>query len=105
MQVGFFNLIKRAKDQVNNLWVAEATENSTYTLTFDQMKSNHLKEAADSAQKWANISSLVCLYVRIFLSAMRTVFLDLKNCLFLLFLQTIENLKKRVLSVISNNEA
>lgn len=74
--VGFFNLIKRAKDQVNNLWVAEATENSTYSLTFDHTKSNHLKKAADSAKKWANISSL-----------------------------TIENLKKRVLSVISNNEA
>jgi hypothetical protein len=35
LQVVFFDLIKRAKDQLNHPWIAEATENSTYSLSFD----------------------------------------------------------------------
>ncbi|KAL0913050.1 hypothetical protein M5K25_016481 [Dendrobium thyrsiflorum] len=31
--VGFCNLIKRARDRNNHLWVAEATENSTYSIS------------------------------------------------------------------------
>eukprot|EP00268_Persea_americana_P065099 TRINITY_DN8643_c1_g1_i1.p1 TRINITY_DN8643_c1_g1~~TRINITY_DN8643_c1_g1_i1.p1 ORF type:complete len:867 (-),score=167.40 TRINITY_DN8643_c1_g1_i1:1431-3725(-) len=55
--VGFCNLVKRARDQVNHLWVAEATENSTYFLSTDFHSCTHLKEAANSACKWAAISS------------------------------------------------
>ncbi|URE03328.1 BRCA2, helical, partial [Musa troglodytarum] len=29
--VGFYNLVKRARDQTYHLWVAKATENSTYS--------------------------------------------------------------------------
>ncbi|KAF8402568.1 hypothetical protein HHK36_010654 [Tetracentron sinense] len=54
--VGFCNLLKRAKDQMNHLWVAEATENSTYSFC-QNLPGFHLKEAADSAKKWAKISS------------------------------------------------
>ncbi|CAI9287354.1 unnamed protein product [Lactuca saligna] len=51
--VGFCNLIKRAKDQMNRIWVAEATENSTYFLSYDGGNSKHLKDAAASADRWA----------------------------------------------------
>ncbi|XP_016487860.2 protein BREAST CANCER SUSCEPTIBILITY 2 homolog B [Nicotiana tabacum] len=54
--VSFCNLIKRARDNVNNLWVAEATENSTYYLNFDHSHCSHLKEASASAERWAKIS-------------------------------------------------
>ncbi|XP_018624600.2 protein BREAST CANCER SUSCEPTIBILITY 2 homolog B-like isoform X1 [Nicotiana tabacum] len=54
--VSFWNLIKRARDNVNNLWVAEATENSTYYLNFDHSHCSHLKEASASAERWAKIS-------------------------------------------------
>ncbi|KAL3536566.1 hypothetical protein ACH5RR_005027 [Cinchona calisaya] len=74
--VGFCNLIKRAKDQVNDVWVAEAAESSTYSLTFDHSYFSHLKDAAASAEKWANTSGLI-----------------------------IETLKQRVLSIINNSEA
>ncbi|XP_038698141.1 protein BREAST CANCER SUSCEPTIBILITY 2 homolog B-like isoform X1 [Tripterygium wilfordii] len=57
--VGFYNLIKRAKDQRNNLWVAEATENSTYSFNFETPIHSHLKIAAASAQKWAKISHFI----------------------------------------------
>ncbi|GAV76884.1 BRCA2 domain-containing protein/BRCA-2_OB1 domain-containing protein/BRCA-2_helical domain-containing protein [Cephalotus follicularis] len=57
--VGFCNLIKRAKDQMNQMWVAEATENSTYFLSFDTQHCSHLKSAAQSAQSWARISSSI----------------------------------------------
>ncbi|KAK9127333.1 hypothetical protein Syun_016130 [Stephania yunnanensis] len=55
--VGFCNLIKRARDQVNHLWVAEATDNSTYSLLND-LPTSHLNEAAGAANRWAKISSL-----------------------------------------------
>ncbi|KAF3962282.1 hypothetical protein CMV_013187 [Castanea mollissima] len=55
--VGFCNLIKRAKDQMNHLWVAESTENSIYSLNFDSPHCSHLKNAAASAQRWAKLSS------------------------------------------------
>ncbi|XP_030537321.1 protein BREAST CANCER SUSCEPTIBILITY 2 homolog B-like isoform X2 [Rhodamnia argentea] len=57
--VGFCNLIKRAKDQMNHLWVAEATENSNYFLSFDPPCFCHLKEAALSTHGWAKLSELV----------------------------------------------
>ncbi|KAK2981541.1 hypothetical protein RJ640_024854, partial [Escallonia rubra] len=56
--VGFCNLIKREKDQMNHLWVAEATENSNYFLNYDHVHISHLKDAASSAQRWAMTSSL-----------------------------------------------
>ncbi|CAI9097234.1 OLC1v1033610C1 [Oldenlandia corymbosa var. corymbosa] len=74
--VGFCNLIKRAKDHLNNVWVAEATESSTYTLNFDQTYFSHLKDAASLAQNWATNSNL-----------------------------KIGSLKRRVLSIISNSNA
>ncbi|KAG1371520.1 protein BREAST CANCER SUSCEPTIBILITY 2 [Cocos nucifera] len=55
-EAGFFNLTKRARDQMNHLWVAEATENSTYCVSYKLPSSFHLKEAADSAQRWAKVS-------------------------------------------------
>ncbi|CAL5389934.1 unnamed protein product [Camellia sinensis] len=73
--VGFCNLIKRAKDQINFLWVAEATENSTYSLSYDNVHCSHLKEAAVSAERWAKISS-----------------------------STIEKLRRKVLTVVGNDE-
>ncbi|PON42490.1 Breast cancer type 2 susceptibility protein [Parasponia andersonii] len=57
--VGFCNLIKRAKDQVNHLWVAEASENSTYFLSFDTPPCSHLKDAAVSAERWGKTSELI----------------------------------------------
>ncbi|KAK2987308.1 hypothetical protein RJ640_000084 [Escallonia rubra] len=71
--VGFCNLIKREKDQMNHLWVAEATENSNYFLNYDHAHISHLKDAASSAQRWAMTSSL-----------------------------TIEKLRGKVLSIIGN---
>ncbi|KAG8377073.1 hypothetical protein BUALT_Bualt09G0130300 [Buddleja alternifolia] len=57
--VGFCNLIKRSRDQVNGLWVAEATENSDYFLSYDHAGRNHLKDAASSVLKWAKTSSSI----------------------------------------------
>lgn len=59
----FRNLIKRPKDQVNNLWVAEATENSEYSISYDLAGHNYLKDTATSILKWAKTSSLVCLMI------------------------------------------
>ncbi|KAG5619799.1 hypothetical protein H5410_005017 [Solanum commersonii] len=56
--VCFCNVIKRARDNVNNLWVAEATENSTYYLKYDHSDCSHLKDAGASAERWAEISGL-----------------------------------------------
>ncbi|XP_050213613.1 protein BREAST CANCER SUSCEPTIBILITY 2 homolog B isoform X2 [Mercurialis annua] len=57
--VGFINLIKKAKDQMNHVWTAEATENSTYLLSFDSLKCSHLKSAATAVQTWAKTSSMI----------------------------------------------
>ncbi|KAF0920312.1 hypothetical protein E2562_034791 [Oryza meyeriana var. granulata] len=54
--VGFSNLVKRQKDQMRHVWVAEATESSTYGLSHEIPKKSHLKEAATSAEKWASSS-------------------------------------------------
>ncbi|MCE3215677.1 hypothetical protein HAX54_003180 [Datura stramonium] len=56
--VCFCNLIKRARDSINNLWVAEATENSTYYLDYDHSHCSHLKDTGASAERWAKISGL-----------------------------------------------
>ncbi|KAG2595489.1 protein BREAST CANCER SUSCEPTIBILITY 2 homolog B-like isoform X1 [Panicum virgatum] len=54
--VGFSNLVKRPKDQMRQMWVAEATESSTYTLSYEIPRKSHLKEAAVSAERWASRS-------------------------------------------------
>ncbi|KAJ8898959.1 hypothetical protein K2173_008460 [Erythroxylum novogranatense] len=54
--VGFFNLVKSAKDQNNHLWLAEATENSTYSLNFDSSNCSHLRSNAVTTQSWAKSS-------------------------------------------------
>lgn len=59
LQVGFVNLIKRPKDQMNHIWVAEATENSDYFFSFYLPQYYHLKNAAASAERWAKVSTLV----------------------------------------------
>ncbi|KAK8665667.1 hypothetical protein V6N13_005829 [Hibiscus sabdariffa] len=56
--VGFCNLIKKPKDQMNHLWVAEATENSAYHLNFTP-SIFHLKSAGASVQAWAKASNSV----------------------------------------------
>ncbi|CAM0879886.1 unnamed protein product [Alopecurus aequalis] len=52
--VGFCNLVKGQKDQMRGIWVAEATESSTYTISHEISKKSHLKEAAVCAEKWAS---------------------------------------------------
>ncbi|KAF9588565.1 hypothetical protein IFM89_013417 [Coptis chinensis] len=56
--IGFCNMIKREPDRMNHLWVAEATDNSTYSYNYDIPGYSHLKEAAGSASKWAKTSPL-----------------------------------------------
>ncbi|KAL0555703.1 hypothetical protein IC582_009658 [Cucumis melo] len=56
---GFCNLIKRPKDQINHLWVAEATENTSYFLNFDSTDCSHMKNAAVSAKRWAENSTSI----------------------------------------------
>ncbi|EPS74216.1 hypothetical protein M569_00535, partial [Genlisea aurea] len=58
--VGFCNLIRRPSDQVNGIWIAEATENSDYFLSYDHKKnSSHLRDAASSVSAWASTSSSI----------------------------------------------
>ncbi|KAJ3686696.1 hypothetical protein LUZ61_015860 [Rhynchospora tenuis] len=57
--IGFLNLVKRARDQRKNIWVAEATDYSTYTLSTQLPNTSHLKDVALSAEKWAKSSPLV----------------------------------------------
>ncbi|CAL4951790.1 unnamed protein product [Urochloa decumbens] len=54
--VGFSNLVKRQKDQMRQIWVAEATDSSTYTLSHEIPRKSHLKEAVASAERWASRS-------------------------------------------------
>ncbi|XP_039810960.1 protein BREAST CANCER SUSCEPTIBILITY 2 homolog A-like isoform X9 [Panicum virgatum] len=54
--VGFSNLVKRQKNQLRHIWVADATESSTYTLSHEIPRKSHLKEAAASAERWASRS-------------------------------------------------
>ncbi|XP_049936244.1 protein BREAST CANCER SUSCEPTIBILITY 2 homolog A-like isoform X2 [Nymphaea colorata] len=56
--VVFCNLIKRVRDQADQLWVAEATEYSTYSFSCSSPGLSHLKEAADSVSKWSRMSSV-----------------------------------------------
>lgn len=58
-QVGFCNLIKKAKDQMNHLWVAEAAENCAYFLNLNPSICSHLKIAGASVQTWAKASNSV----------------------------------------------
>ncbi|XVF55023.1 hypothetical protein PTKIN_Ptkin06aG0003200 [Pterospermum kingtungense] len=57
--VGFSNLVKKSKDQLNHLWVAEATENSAYFLNFNTSVCSHLKIAGASVQTWAKTSNSI----------------------------------------------
>ncbi|XP_021288995.1 protein BREAST CANCER SUSCEPTIBILITY 2 homolog B isoform X1 [Herrania umbratica] len=57
--VGFCNLIKKAKDQMNHLWVAEATENSAYFLNLNPSICSHLRIAGASVQTWAKASNSI----------------------------------------------
>ncbi|KAJ0234749.1 Breast cancer type 2 susceptibility protein [Hirschfeldia incana] len=54
--VGFCNLIKRAKDVENDMWVCEAMENSDYFLNADAACPSHLKFSSGHIQNWANLS-------------------------------------------------
>uniref|UniRef100_A0A1J3K4Y0 Protein BREAST CANCER SUSCEPTIBILITY 2-like protein B n=3 Tax=Noccaea caerulescens TaxID=107243 RepID=A0A1J3K4Y0_NOCCA len=55
--VGFCNLIKRAKDVNNDMWVCEATENSVYFVNAESPYSSHLKTSSGHIQTWAKLSS------------------------------------------------
>ncbi|XP_010451954.1 PREDICTED: protein BREAST CANCER SUSCEPTIBILITY 2 homolog B isoform X1 [Camelina sativa] len=55
--VGFCNLIKRAKDARNEMWVGEATENSVYFINAEAAYSSHLRTSSAHIQKWAKLSS------------------------------------------------
>ncbi|WZY79877.1 hypothetical protein YC2023_026261 [Brassica napus] len=55
--VGFCNLIKRAKDAKNDMWVGEATENSVYSINAEAAYSSHLKTSSSHIQTWAKLSS------------------------------------------------
>jgi len=56
-QVGFCNLIKRAKDATNEMWVAETTENSVYFINAEAAYSSHLKTRSAHIQTWAKLYS------------------------------------------------
>lgn len=47
---------------MNHIWVAEATENSEYILTSEHKQYTHLNDVSVATQKWAEVSSSVCLY-------------------------------------------
>lgn len=47
---------------MRQIWVAEATESSTYTLSHEIPRKSHLKEAAASAERWASRSCRVSFY-------------------------------------------
>ncbi|ESQ47359.1 hypothetical protein EUTSA_v10027627mg [Eutrema salsugineum] len=55
--VGFCNLLKRAKDTKNDMWVGEATENSDYSVNAEDAYSSHLKTSCASIEKWAKLSA------------------------------------------------
>ncbi|KAF8089808.1 hypothetical protein N665_0496s0017 [Sinapis alba] len=55
--VGFCNLIKRAKDAKNDMWIGEATENSVYSINAEAAYSSHLKISSSHIQTWATLSS------------------------------------------------
>ncbi|KNA09601.1 hypothetical protein SOVF_152150 isoform A [Spinacia oleracea] len=57
--VGFCNLVKRAKDHANDMWVAEATENSTYFLKYNDPYCSHLKDAFGLVKKWEQSGSSI----------------------------------------------
>lgn len=44
------------------MWVAEATESSTYTISHEIPRKSHLKEAAASVERWASRSYHVSFY-------------------------------------------
>lgn len=107
MQVGFCNLIKKAKDHTNHIWVADANENSAYYLNFDSQHCSHLRNAASSVRRWASNSSLVCIMklYHIKTCAATKQFLILTFCFIFSFLQIIEKLKEKVLCIVGDCKA
>ncbi|KAK1387179.1 hypothetical protein POM88_015357 [Heracleum sosnowskyi] len=100
-KVGFCNIIKKEKDRINHIWVVEATENSDYSLTYEHKRYIHLNHVVVASQKWAEVSSLVCIFLSCcimctsgFLFTYSDINLDV--C----FLKTIEKLKQKVISII-----
>ncbi|KAJ8426853.1 hypothetical protein Cgig2_006528 [Carnegiea gigantea] len=57
--VGFCNLVKRARDHANRMWVADATENATCYLNSDHPSCCHLKDAFALVKRWQQSSSKV----------------------------------------------
>lgn len=84
---------------MNSLWVAEATENSAYFLSFDSPHCSHLKGAAASAERWGRISSLVCI-LKLQLQLMVLSMFPSANVFPWFCMQTINRLKERVLGII-----
>nr|GLL25656.1 protein BREAST CANCER SUSCEPTIBILITY 2 homolog B-like [Ipomoea trifida] len=74
--VSFCNLIKRDRDRTNHLWVAEGTETSTYHLSYDHPHCSHLKRSVSFLKNWVKTSG-----------------------------SRIEQLKGKVISIISNSVA
>lgn len=103
-QVGFCNLIKRAKDQVNHIWIADATENSTYFLSFDASPCYHLKDAAAHAENWGKTSGLVCIAKFQFDEMVFDISFYFLHPLRLVLLQIIEKLREKVLSIVGSSE-
>lgn len=90
---------------MNHIWVAETTENSDYSLTYEHKQYTHLKDAAVASQKWAEVSSLVCIFLSCY-SMCTSGFLfthsgtDLN---LVMLLETVEKLKRKVLSIIGKH--
>lgn len=119
-QVGFFNLVKRARDQMNHLWVAEASENSSYSVYSSLSTTSHLYKTGECAQKWAKISCSVrsefhnlmmvlsslslSLSLYIYIHYINT-YIYISDCFFLDFgcMQTIQKLRERVLCIIQGH--
>lgn len=90
--------MKRAKDHVNHMWVAEATENSTYYLKYDHHYCSHLKDAFARVKKWEQSASLVCMFYILYLCSIFSMLSVLKALAY--FLQTIEKLREKVLHIV-----
>lgn len=56
--VAIHNIVKRARDQTNRLWVAEATENSTYSVCCNLPKDSHLKPATTKQRTKMSCSTI-----------------------------------------------
>jgi len=91
MQVGFCNLIKKEKDHTNQIWVADANENSTYYLKFDSSHCSHLRFPASSVTRLASNSSLVCMMEPYWSKLELHGSISNNDTLFLFFLSSADN--------------